>query len=139
MLFHMNIPKQCWVDAVLTACYLINRIPSTILGGKSPHSILLLQKSIFLFPPQISGCFVFIHQHSPDFDKPDPEAIECVFLGYSRTQKGYRCCNPVLRWFSIYAEITFFKSIFLFGVISNFLNLMSLKIVFFNTPLLIFF
>ena len=31
--FHMHIPKSYWNDAVLTAYDLINRMPSTILGG----------------------------------------------------------------------------------------------------------
>jgi transposase InsO family protein len=40
LLFQMNVPKLFWSDAVLTACYLINRMPSSVLNGKSPHSVL---------------------------------------------------------------------------------------------------
>lgn len=32
LLFHMNVPKSFWSDSVLTAYYLINRVPSTILN-----------------------------------------------------------------------------------------------------------
>lgn len=32
LLFSMNIPKKFWADAVSTACFLINRIPSSILN-----------------------------------------------------------------------------------------------------------
>ena len=34
--FHMRVPKSYWSDAVLTACHLINRMPSTVLGGQIP-------------------------------------------------------------------------------------------------------
>ena len=31
--FHMRVPKSYWSDAILIACHLINRMPSTVLGG----------------------------------------------------------------------------------------------------------
>ncbi|XP_010481078.1 PREDICTED: uncharacterized protein LOC104759901 [Camelina sativa] len=36
MMFHTNIPKRFWGDAVLAACYLINRTPTKILRDISP-------------------------------------------------------------------------------------------------------
>ena len=38
--FHMRVSKSNWSDAVLTACHLINRMPSTILGGLIPYILL---------------------------------------------------------------------------------------------------
>ncbi|RVW67457.1 Retrovirus-related Pol polyprotein from transposon TNT 1-94 [Vitis vinifera] len=37
-----NVPKQLWGEAVLTATYLINRMPSRILQFKTPCQILLV-------------------------------------------------------------------------------------------------
>lgn len=31
LLFHANVPKALWVESFLTAVYLINRLPSSIL------------------------------------------------------------------------------------------------------------
>ena len=97
-MFQKNVPKSFWGEAVLTAAHLINRLPSRILGFKSPMDIL----STF-YPnlhttnnlvPRIFGCVAFVHVHNQNRGKLDPRALKCVFLGYSSTQKGYKCYHP---------------------------------------------
>lgn len=39
LLCGMSVPNTFWSFAVLTACYLINRMPTRVLNGKSPFSI----------------------------------------------------------------------------------------------------
>ena len=53
--FHMCVPKSYWSDAVLTACHLINRMPSTILGDQIPYTMLSPDASLFHLPPKIFG------------------------------------------------------------------------------------
>jgi hypothetical protein len=36
LMFQMNVPKYLWSEAVMTATYLINQMPSRILNMKSP-------------------------------------------------------------------------------------------------------
>ena len=36
----MNVPKFLWGDAVMTTTYLINRMPSRILGMKTPYELI---------------------------------------------------------------------------------------------------
>ena len=45
LLLHSNVPFRFWGDAVLTACYLINHMPSSVLHDRIPHS--------FLFPNRL--------------------------------------------------------------------------------------
>ncbi|RVW93300.1 Retrovirus-related Pol polyprotein from transposon RE1 [Vitis vinifera] len=37
LMFQMKVPKQFWADAVSTACFLINRMPTVVLKGDIPY------------------------------------------------------------------------------------------------------
>ena len=87
--FHIHVSKSYWSDAILTACHLINRMPSTVLGGQIPYTVLSPDAPLFHLPPKIFGCVCYIHILGPMSDKLNPKSIKCVFFGYSHTQKGY--------------------------------------------------
>ena len=36
LMFHMNVPTHFWEDAILTSCYLINRMPTRVLNYATP-------------------------------------------------------------------------------------------------------
>uniref|UniRef100_A0A2N9HM89 Integrase catalytic domain-containing protein n=1 Tax=Fagus sylvatica TaxID=28930 RepID=A0A2N9HM89_FAGSY len=40
LLFHSHTSPRFWVDAFSTAAYIINRLPTSLLGGKSPFELL---------------------------------------------------------------------------------------------------
>ena len=68
LLFEKQVPKDYWGEAVLTAAHLINKLPSRVLGNKTPISVLPqfypeFNKSSHL-PPKICGSlmFTFIHK-----------------------------------------------------------------------------
>jgi len=83
LMFHMHLPKHFWGHAVLTACYLINRLPTSVLQGNTPFSILHPNRSLFSLPLRVFGCVCFVHNLTPGLDKLDPRAEQCVFVGYS--------------------------------------------------------
>ena len=41
-------------------------------------------------PPKGFGCVSFVHIHGQDRGKLDPIALNCAFVGYSYTKKGYK-------------------------------------------------
>jgi hypothetical protein len=55
LLSHSHVPFQFWDDAFDTACYLINRLPSSNNPSKSPFEILF-QKSPNYNILKIFGC-----------------------------------------------------------------------------------
>ena len=108
-LLHHKVPQRFWGDAILAACYLINRMPSSILHDQIPHSILLTTQPLFYLPPRVFGYVCFVHILTPGQDKLSIKATKCVFLGYSRLQRGYRCYSPDTNRYFISADVTFFE------------------------------
>ena len=82
---------------------------SSSTENKIPHSILFFKEPLFHVDPRIFGCTYFVHNLSPGLDKLVARAIKCVFLGYSKLQKGYRCYSPVHNRYYITADVTFFE------------------------------
>lgn len=109
LLLHANVPLQHWGEAVLTSCFLINRMPSSAVDHKIPHSILFPKEPLFHVAPRIFVCTCFVHDLSPGLHKLSARAIKCVFLGYSRLQIGYKCYSPVHNRYYISADVTFFE------------------------------
>ena len=109
LMFTMNVPKFLWSEAVMTATYLINRMPSRILSMKSPRE-LLKGDNKFLVPPKLFGCVCFVRDHRPSVGKLDPRAAKCIFIGYSSGQQGYKCWSPSERRTFVSMDVTFRES-----------------------------
>ena len=58
--------------------------------------------------PRVFGCVCFVHMHYLE-NKLSPHALKCVFVGYSKTQKGYKCFHPPHKFY-VSADVTFFES-----------------------------
>ena len=64
---------------------------SSVLHDKISHSIIFPNQPLFCLPPRVFGCVCLVHILTPRQDKLSAKATKCVFLGYSRLQRGYRC------------------------------------------------
>ncbi|KAK2380773.1 putative mitochondrial protein [Trifolium repens] len=109
LLINAHAPLKFWGDAILTACHLINRMPSSVLDNEIPYSLLFPKDPLYVVPLRVFGSTCFVHDLSPGRDKLSARAVKCVFLGYSRTQKGYRCYSPSTHRFYVSADVTFFE------------------------------
>ena len=116
LLLHHKVPQRFLGDAILVAFYLINRMPSSLLHDQIPHSILFPNQPPLCLPPRVFSCVCFIHILTPRQDKLSTKATKCVFLGYSRLQRGYRCYSPDTHRYFISADVTFFENTSMFPI-----------------------
>ena len=111
LLIHINAPTFLWGEATLTATYLSNRLASHSLGYKSPMQLLSTAVPMIKrgndFPKRIFGCECYMHLYPTQTTKLVPKSIKCVFVGYSNTQKGYKCYYPTGREIITFKDVTF--------------------------------
>uniref|UniRef100_A0A1J3J2T0 Retrovirus-related Pol polyprotein from transposon TNT 1-94 n=4 Tax=Noccaea caerulescens TaxID=107243 RepID=A0A1J3J2T0_NOCCA len=109
MMFHTNVPKRFWGDAVVTACYLINRIPTKILNDLSPFKVLnQTEPSIDYL--RVFGCVCFVLIPGEQRNKLDAKSVRGMFIGYSINQKGYKCYIPETRRVLVSRDVKFIES-----------------------------
>ncbi|XP_078447196.1 uncharacterized protein LOC144716056 [Wolffia australiana] len=111
LLLTMKVPQYLWSDAVLTATYLVNRLPSAALGGAIPIQRLTPEVDLFSLPPRVFGCTAFVQDHTPGLSKLAPRAQKGVFVGYARNQKGYRVYFPDRHHYVTSADVTFHEDV----------------------------
>lgn len=88
--FQSGLPLKYWEECILTAAYLINRLPTPVPDYKSPFEILH-NKVPDYSQLKIFGCLYFASVH--DNNKFASRAIRYVFIGYPADQKGYKFLN----------------------------------------------
>ena len=86
-------------------------MPSSVLNWDTPYHILFPNKPLFPIEPQIFGCTCFVRDVRPRVSKLDHKSLKCIFLGYSRVQKWYRCYCPSLRRYLVSANVKFFENV----------------------------
>jgi hypothetical protein len=88
-----GIGQEFWEEAVGTACYLVNRPPSSALGDKTPQEVWT-GKEPSLTHIKVFGCDACVHVPKENRSKLDKKAEKCIFIGYKYGLKGYKIWNP---------------------------------------------
>jgi len=89
-------------------------MPSSVLNNNIPHSILFPHEPLHLLPLNVFRYSCFAHNFGPSLAKLFARSHKCVFLGFTKSQKGYKCFSPSLNNYFTSANVTFIESSFLF-------------------------
>ena len=90
MIAHAGLPNSYWAEAVATAAYVRNRMPTTaIKNDQTPYERWYGRK------PNVShlrvfGCVAYAHVPDSERQKLDKKAVKLRFVGYAKMSKGYR-------------------------------------------------
>ena len=94
---------------MVSAFYLINRIPTRVLKDVSPFQVLNKNK-----PPidhlRVFGCVCYVLLPDEKRTKIDPKSIKAMFIGYSHTHKGYKCYLLDSRRVMVSRDVKFVES-----------------------------
>ena len=87
-----NLPPNMWSEALKTAVYILNRVPSKSVP-KTPFELWNGWKPS-LNHVHIWGCQVEVRVYNPHERKLDPRTVSGFFIGYAEKSKGYRFYCP---------------------------------------------
>ncbi|XP_035837213.1 uncharacterized protein LOC118485078 [Helianthus annuus] len=92
MLVDSKLPTIFWVEAVNTACHVLNRVLIVKPHGKTAYELLFKRKPLIdFFRP--FGCSCTLLNTQENLIKFEAVGDICYFVGYSSTQKAYRVYN----------------------------------------------
>ncbi|KAH7849584.1 hypothetical protein Vadar_019987 [Vaccinium darrowii] len=80
MRLNARLSKVFWAEAVNTACFLINKSPSSAIDFKIPQEVWS-GKPVNLSDLRIFGCPAYVHVPDKERSKLDPKSRKCIFLG----------------------------------------------------------
>ncbi|KAJ9541133.1 hypothetical protein OSB04_027639 [Centaurea solstitialis] len=114
VLIHAHMPPTFWVEALHTATYLHNILPSKRLRYTTPAYILFHRHPTYDHL-RVFGCACYPNTSATQPHKLHPRSIRCIFLGYPPGYRGYRCLDPNTGRVHISRHVTFDEHTFPFN------------------------
>ncbi|GJX07078.1 retrovirus-related pol polyprotein from transposon TNT 1-94, partial [Tanacetum coccineum] len=161
MLISSGMSQDMWGEAILTATYLLNKIPRKE-KEETPYELWMGRKPSYQYL-QVWGCLAKVAVPTPKAQKIGPKSVNCIFIGYAKNSsykwifkkkikadgtidkykarlviKGYRQ-REGLDYFDTYSPVTRITSIRMILAIAALRNLevhqMDVKTAFLNGDL----
>ena len=110
-IFHPN--PSFWTEALSTAAYLINRLPSSSTEFHSPY-YRLFQNHPSYDNLHVFCSVCFVHLPSIEHNKLPSQSAKCAFIGYAAHQKGFLCYDPQVRRIHVSRNVFFFDKQYFF-------------------------
>ena len=105
MLLNANLDKKYWAEAVNTANFLQNRLP-TRTTAKTPYELMYKRKPD-VRNPHIFGCDAYIQIPKEQRRKLDDKAKKLTFVGYSEESKAFRLLDKNKNRIKISRDVIF--------------------------------
>ncbi len=88
MLSYSGLSDGFWGEAMLTACHILNRVPTK---GKTltPYELWYKRKPNLKYL-QVWGCRAIVRVPGEKRKKLGERGLECIFVGYAEHSKTYR-------------------------------------------------
>ncbi|KAI0510586.1 hypothetical protein KFK09_011193 [Dendrobium nobile] len=129
MISHSSLPESLWGEALKTAVYILNRVPSKAVT-KTPYELWTGKKpSIRHF--HVWGCPAEARPYKPNERKLDSRTVSCYFVGYSERSRGLNFMIPQVNHFLRRAMLNLLRMLNIVGVI-------KLKILILRRNMLLF-
>ncbi|KAE8692332.1 hypothetical protein F3Y22_tig00110840pilonHSYRG00095 [Hibiscus syriacus] len=116
MLSNAGLGKEFWAEALFYACHLVNRLPSTAIGGKTPLEKWFGEPATDYDSLHVFGSTAYYHVKE---SKLDPRAKKAIFMGITSGVKGYRLWCPETKKIIFSRDVTFDESTMLRKVTSE--------------------
>ena len=94
MVSHSSLPELLWEEALKTAVYILNRVPSKVVN-KTTFEIWTDKRSSIKHL-HIWGCLAKTQPYRPHKRKLDSRTISCYFVGYAKCSQDYKFYDPTL-------------------------------------------
>ena len=113
-----NLPLTFWPHAFATSVFLMNRMPTPVLRNHSTFQ-KLFQTTPNYHKLHTFGCLCFpwLRPYAPN--KLENRSLPCVYLGYSLTQSGYQCLDPVSARVYTSRHVRFNENVFPYHTLIN--------------------
>ncbi|GJY08243.1 retrovirus-related pol polyprotein from transposon TNT 1-94 [Tanacetum coccineum] len=88
MLISSGLSQDLWGEAILTATYLLNKIPRKE-KEKTPYELWMGRKPSYQYL-RVWGCLAKVAVPTPKAQKIGPKSMDCIFIGYAKNSSAYR-------------------------------------------------
>lgn len=101
-----NLDQIFWQEAVATAVYIGNRLPTVALNKSTPFEMWCGEKPN-LSNLHVFGCVCYVHIPKEIRTKFEDKSIRCMFIGYSMTSYGYKCLDSKTNKVVVSSDVVF--------------------------------
>ena len=88
MLISSGLPQNMWGETILSANYLLNKVPKK-KAEKTPYELWKGMKPSYKYL-RVWGCLAKVAVPPPKKVRIGPKTIDCIFIGYANNSAAYR-------------------------------------------------